>query len=120
MRIACLYATALLVGFAYGMMWSVTPANVSDLFGTAKFSTLWGWHIVAPAVAGSLMNAFAGFVYDVHAGGAGSSGDRYCYGAACYRLTLLTCAGCGVVATGLGMLLGPHTKCARAEAKRGT
>ncbi|GHP03744.1 hypothetical protein PPROV_000249900 [Pycnococcus provasolii] len=112
-----LYLTALLVGFAYGNMWSITPAIVSELFGTRRFSTHWGWHIVAPAVAGSTMNAIAGSVYDAHAHSSdGGGGGLYCYGAQCYRTTLWLCAACGLVCALFGWSLGPYTKCSRRAA----
>lgn len=59
-----LLPVTLLVGFAYGSIWTLTPVLVGLFFGHRNFEHNWGWMTVVPAFGGYFFSTIFGGVYD--------------------------------------------------------
>eukprot|EP00958_Prasinococcus_capsulatus_P017047 scaffold1911_cov397-Prasinococcus_capsulatus_cf.AAC.28 len=76
-----LYASVVVLGTSYGMLFSIMPILVSEDFDANHFGLNWGWITVAPPIGGIIFNGIAGAVYDVHAE------NRECHGKICFSLS---------------------------------
>jgi hypothetical protein len=71
--------TSALVGLSYGMVWSITPTLVSEIFGPKEFALIWGWFALAPTLGSVVFNSIAGKVYQSHV-----TVGKTCFGSSCY------------------------------------
>eukprot|EP00160_Parvularia_atlantis_P017539 Unigene6071_Nuclearia_a/m.18616 Unigene6071_Nuclearia_a/g.18616 ORF Unigene6071_Nuclearia_a/g.18616 Unigene6071_Nuclearia_a/m.18616 type:complete len:504 (+) Unigene6071_Nuclearia_a:1-1512(+) len=86
----------IVIGFAYGGIFSISPTLVSERFGVKNFGINWGWMCWATAIGGQIMTLLFGVFYDSKA-----DEDEYCaFGASCYlpAFYINTAAvGCGLI-----------------------
>ncbi|RUS35021.1 major facilitator superfamily domain-containing protein [Jimgerdemannia flammicorona] len=84
-----------LVGLAYGGVFSVAPTITAEFWGTRRFASNWGWVSWAPAFGGLVCNLAFGAFYDEEGRRQRSSGGfSGCHGATCFRNPFIftTCA----------------------------
>lgn len=58
-----IYVT-ILVGTAFGCIWTITPVLVGRYFGQRRFAKNWGWMVVMPGFGGQLFSYLFGVLYD--------------------------------------------------------
>lgn len=90
---AALYVFVMGVGLAYGVMWSILPTCISEVFGAQNFGQNWGVALLAPATGGLLFNFIAGAAYDERSAGSGS-----CVGWSCFHVPLVLGLCCCLLA----------------------
>lgn len=79
------YPGVILLGIAYGSLFSVTPTLIGELLGHKHFASHWSVQGFAPAISSVLVSTvLAGHLYDNAADGASD-----CYGWDCYGWTLI-------------------------------
>jgi MFS family permease len=90
-----LYITTAFAGFAYGGIWAVTPAMLSEMFGLKNFGKVFGLTATAPGLSSTLFNQVAGAVYSANTK---PGDDNTCYGRDCHAGSLLFAAIMSLVA----------------------
>ena len=73
-----LFAT-IAVSIANGAAWCITPAMVTDMFGTRYLGRNWGWLLIGVAIGGLALQTAFGFLYDRYL-----DEERNCYGTHCF------------------------------------
>ncbi|KAJ3296728.1 hypothetical protein HK104_001289 [Borealophlyctis nickersoniae] len=96
--IALLHVCTVLVGFAYGSLFSSAPVIVGNWFGIKKFGTHWGWFQWAPALGGQVFNLTFGAIADAHRP---SDPEKECKGSDCFSLAFVFTAGACCVSLAL-------------------
>ncbi len=102
---------SIILGFAYGALFGLTPTITSEWFGLPHFSKNWGFVATAPILGAYLFNLAFGINLDAHASPeesssisrlrgiamrAGNGKERLCFdGPPCYaaslRMTIIAC-----------------------------
>ncbi|KAJ2995041.1 hypothetical protein HDV02_001118 [Globomyces sp. JEL0801] len=77
-----LYVVSVIIGSAYGTIWSAVPILVGEYFGLKNFAKNWGWMTVMPAFGGYLFATIFGAVYE-------ESGVSVCKGQNCYMKSFI-------------------------------
>ncbi|KAG6511139.1 protein NUCLEAR FUSION DEFECTIVE 4-like [Zingiber officinale] len=96
-----LYASTAMLGFCYGVQFSVMVPTVSELFGLKQFGLFYNFMLLGnPLGAFFFSGLLAGYVYDTEAAKQDPTSST-CLGPNCFRLTFLFLAG----VCGLGTLL---------------
>ncbi|KAL1925340.1 uncharacterized protein VTP21DRAFT_223 [Calcarisporiella thermophila] len=90
-----LLMVTLLIGTAYGTIFTVSPTITTELWGLRNFGRNWGWMSWAPGIGGMLFNLVFGVVFDSRSGGPGKRchEGRSCFAPALYLTTLASLAG---------------------------
>ncbi|KAJ3156950.1 putative monocarboxylate transporter mch1 [Geranomyces michiganensis] len=70
---ALLSVVTVLIGAAYGIVWTSTPTVLVDLVGGDVFATCWGWITLSAAFAAQALMVVFGYVYDAGAAASSSS-----------------------------------------------
>jgi MFS family permease len=91
-----LWMLSVLTGLAYGLLYGVYPALVTDAFGLKQLSRNYGIISLAPILWSGIFNLNYGRIIDLNSSTI-PNGDKHCYTEA-YRYTLVaTAAGSGLV-----------------------
>jgi sugar phosphate permease len=106
------FIASILVGSAYGMIWSILPTLVSELFGAEEFGLFWSWYTVGPAISSALFNSIAGLSYESHA----LPNSIYCVGINCYREAFLFASIAALLGAILSYLMYYQSKKTRSSA----
>ncbi|KAJ8320348.1 hypothetical protein KUTeg_001935 [Tegillarca granosa] len=93
----------LVVGFANGALWCLTPTMISEFYGMQYFGRNWGSIMLGNAFGGLLIQQLFGWMYD---SSIGIEGETDCYGLICFRwsfIMIATLSFCSVIFN-LGLL----------------
>lgn len=116
------YGITVLIGFAYGIIWSTTPTIVSETWSTRDFGMNWGWVNLAAAAASFAFNGAAGALYDhqitVHENNVvpaptdenGNDLTNDCAGKDCFRNAYFFAAGMAALGAVFALILVPRTQ----------
>jgi len=106
-----IFTGVLVAGLGYGMLWSLVPTLVFDLFEPVVFGMMYSTITSSAAASSALFSVLVtGLVYD-----AASDGEEDCTGRDCFFVTFLTLAGCTCLALLSALALVVHTKPIYAE-----
>jgi len=84
-NIDLLWVCTVLIGFAYGSIFSVTPTVMSERFGVGHYGVNWGWVCWGVALGGQAMSLVFGAVYDANSNEDGKcDAGNQCYVKAFY------------------------------------
>ncbi|XP_048753146.1 uncharacterized protein LOC125664423 isoform X2 [Ostrea edulis] len=86
--------TDLVIGFANGAVWCLTPTMISEFYGMKNFSRNWGFIMLGNAVLGLILQEIFGVLYDVNTGS-----NNQCYGLHCFTWSFVIIAVCSFCAT---------------------
>ena len=92
--------TAMVVGLAYGMIWSITPTLVSEIFDAGEFGLIWGWFGLAPTIGSVILNSIAGQIYESNT----EKGSNDCFGKHCYFASFMINAGAALIGVIISIL----------------
>jgi MFS family permease len=59
-----LYYITILVGSAYGGVWTIIPTLVGEYFSLGNFSNIWGWFTAIPGISGYSFGFVFGYIYE--------------------------------------------------------
>jgi MFS family permease len=86
--------TDLVIGFANGAVWCLTPTMISEFYGMKNFSRNWGFIMLGNAVFGLILQELFGVLYDVN-----TASSNQCYGLHCFTWSFVIIAVCSFCAT---------------------
>ena len=74
--------TVIVLGFANGAMWCLTPIILSEYFGLKYFGRNWGFFMLGNALSGLVLQEAYGWMYD---SSIPFTGRTQCYGLKCFK-----------------------------------
>ncbi|OLL26376.1 putative transporter MCH1 [Neolecta irregularis DAH-3] len=89
---------SLLIGIAYGSLFTVAPVLTSSSWGLENFATFWGILAYSPMIGALVFGCLYSSFYDSRAR------DGVCFGNGCYRDAYLISGGCSIIGI-LGMIV---------------
>ncbi|XP_024526536.1 protein NUCLEAR FUSION DEFECTIVE 4 isoform X1 [Selaginella moellendorffii] len=104
-----LHVGSILLGFCYGVHFSVMVPTASELFGLKHFGKIYNFLTMGDPVGSLLFSGvIAGYLYDMEARD-GPQADQ-CIGAHCFRLTFLIMAGVCLVGSAASVYVSVRIK----------
>ncbi|PKA59166.1 hypothetical protein AXF42_Ash001259 [Apostasia shenzhenica] len=98
-----LYASTALLGFCYGVQFSVLVPTASELFGLKHFGIIYNFMLFGSPISTLLLSGtVAGYIYDEETE---KQGGVKCVGPSCFGLTFLVLAGVCSLSSLLSMIL---------------
>lgn len=79
--------TDIIIGFANGAVWCLTPTMISEFYGMNNFSRNWGFIMLGNAVLGLVYQETFGVLYDVN-----TKETNQCYGLHCFTWSFVIIA----------------------------
>lgn len=79
--------TDIIIGFANGAVWCLTPTMISEFYGMNNFSRNWGFIMLGNAVLGLVYQETFGVLYDVN-----TKEANQCYGLHCFTWSFVIIA----------------------------
>lgn len=74
----------LVIGFANGALWCLTPTMISEFYGMEKFARNWGAMMLGNAFGGLAMQEVFGALYDLK-----TNSENQCYGLQCFTWSFI-------------------------------
>ncbi|XP_061188394.1 uncharacterized protein LOC133196538 [Saccostrea echinata] len=91
---ALFFITDLVIGFANGAVWCLTPTMISEFYGMKNFSRNWGFIMLGNAVGGLVLQEAFGVLYDIN-----TRSTNQCYGLHCFTWSFIIIAVSSLCAT---------------------
>ncbi|CAH1773488.1 unnamed protein product [Owenia fusiformis] len=85
-----LLIASIVVGWANGAVWCLSPTMLSEYFGVKYFARNWGWMMVGNGLGGFGLQKLFGIIYDSNINVAGGVTD--CYGLRCFTWSYIMMA----------------------------
>lgn len=79
--------TDIVIGFANGAVWCLTPTMISEFYGMNNFSRNWGFIMLGNAVGGLVFQETFGVLYDLN-----TTTSNQCYGRHCFTWSFIIIA----------------------------
>nr|XP_022335436.1 probable transporter MCH1 [Crassostrea virginica] len=79
--------TDIVIGFANGAVWCLTPTMISEFYGMNNFSRNWGFIMLGNAVGGLVFQETFGVLYDLN-----TATSNQCYGRHCFTWSFIIIA----------------------------
>ncbi|KAK6182568.1 hypothetical protein SNE40_010222 [Patella caerulea] len=92
----------ILVGFGIGILWTLVPTIVSELFGISDFGRNWGILLMLSGLGSLAGQAIFGKIYDSMIT---EPGSLYCYGTKCFLYDFIFMAVLGLISIILAAIL---------------
>lgn len=103
-----LVLSAIFVGTGIGVVWSLAPTIMRELFYVGNLGRNWGITILIAALIGIGAQESYGAFYDHYANG---TGDLHCYGMRCVRGGSAVCIASGSLSIVIGFIMQFRRKC---------